>query len=241
MMRRSVLFALPALALAVLLLLPDTSFAQRWGRGRYGGYYGGYGNYGWDGGYRYGGYGWDGGGYGRPYYGYGGYGGYGGYAGYGGRLGLFGRRSMDYGYAGGYYGSPYFVAPYDARVTTGPVSDDTMISQAFYPSTQQTDANLGRILVRVPPEAEVLFDGTATQQKGVDRMFETPPLQPNKTYTYEVTARFRDRDGQERTEKRTVSPMPGRIVTVNFLQPQSGQIQSPQDTKKRPDIRNEDR
>ena len=64
MMRRSVLFALPALALAVILLLPDTSFAQRWGRARYGGgYYGNYGNYGGDG-------------YGSGYYGSG-YGGYG--------------------------------------------------------------------------------------------------------------------------------------------------------------------
>jgi uncharacterized protein (TIGR03000 family) len=238
MMRRSVLFALPAVALAVILLLPDTSFAQRWGRGRYGGYYGGYDGYG---GYR----GYDGyRGYGNRLggYGYGGYG-YGGYGyGYGGRLGLFGRSYGGYGYSQGFYGSPYFVAPYDAGYATGPVSDDTMISQAFYPSTQQPqDMTLGRILVRVPPEAEVMFDGNPTQQKGVDRMFETPSLDPNKSYSYEVTAKFRDRDGQERTEKRTVSPMPGRIVTVNFLQPQSGQIQSPQDTKKRLDIRNEDR
>ena len=87
MMRRSVLFALPALALAVILLLPDTSFAQRWGRARYGGgYYGNYGNYGGDG-------------YGSGYYGSG-YGGYG--YGYGARGGLIGRR-----YGGGYYGGGY--------------------------------------------------------------------------------------------------------------------------------------
>jgi len=222
MMRRSVRFALPALALAVILLLPDTSFAQRWGRGRYGGYYGGYGNYGRDG-YRYGGYGRDGGYWAgrRPYDGYFG-------------PSLYGRPYYG-GYSGSFYGSvdgsPYYSTPYYA---SGPIVDGTTISQAFYPSAQPTDSTLGRILVRVAPEAEVMFDGNATQQKGVDRIFETPPLAQNKNYSYEVTVKFRDQTGQDRTEKRTVQPMPGRTVTVDFLQGQPGQIQNPPREEKQP-------
>jgi uncharacterized protein (TIGR03000 family) len=104
---------------------------------------------------------------------------------------------------------------------------------------------LGRILVRVPPDADVLFDGNATQQKGADRMFETPSLDPNKSYSYDVTAQWKDQNGQQHKEKRTVQPMPGRTVVVNFMQSQQGQPGSEQplrkDSKNRPEIRDQDR
>src|SRR5947209_16409796 len=96
MSRRRTLFALCAVALSAVLLLPDVSSAQRFGGrggrafggiGNYGGYggygggYGGYGNYGWGNTYggwgtpynyggNYGGYGWSQPGYtSQPYYG----------------------------------------------------------------------------------------------------------------------------------------------------------------------------
>jgi uncharacterized protein (TIGR03000 family) len=57
--------------------------------------------------------------------------------------------------------------------------------------------------VIVPPDAEVWFNGTPTEQGGADRRFVSPPLTPGKDYTYHVEARWM-RDGRPVQERRTV-------------------------------------
>jgi uncharacterized protein (TIGR03000 family) len=44
------------------------------------------------------------------------------------------------------------------------------------------------IVVIVPADAEVFFDGAATRQKGNKRRFVTPPLEAGAKYTYVVRA-----------------------------------------------------
>jgi uncharacterized protein (TIGR03000 family) len=226
MSRRRTLFALSAVACA-LLLLPDVSSAQLFGRGgrMYGGGWGNYGNWG----------------------GYSGYGGYynPGYMGtYGWSQPMYG--SPYYGTLGGNtYVSPGFYASqqpynYSSPIFNGTVYPNNMASstQSLYPPdgrTMQggmTDNTRAYIDVHVPPNAQVLFDNSPTQQRGQERRFVTPPLDPNSHYTYNVTAKWME-NGQERRENKTVRLTPGQTSEVNFLtnqgQGRDGERQQPRD------------
>jgi uncharacterized protein (TIGR03000 family) len=122
-------------------------------------------------------------------------------------------------YGGTYYGgTPYYYPDNAANVPmiTG--------SQSFYPP----DANVGRmndnsaaIMVRVPADAKLTFDGKATTQTGQQRFFTTPALEPGKTFTYEVQATWTDNDGQPVTRTREVQVRANQQAQVNFMQTQS--------------------
>lgn len=200
------------------------------GRGGYGG--GGRGGYG--GGYGRGGYGGYGG-YGGRGFGYGGYGyGYGGYGGFGwGGIGLGygggyygGYDYPSYGYAstpGGYYFEPssysysiplvYTTPPnYDGGATVvpvGPGSDTRTTTSAYYNPGQPS----ATVEVRVPGDAKVWFDGTATTMSGDDRIFQTPALDAGKTYHYDVKAQWM-KDGKpvEKTLTITVAAVDRKSV-----------------------------
>ncbi len=222
MQRRIARLALPALAVAALLLAASPSFAQfRGNRGGFGGW--GLGGSNW-GGSNWGGSNWGGGFYG-PGYGYG--------SGYYGQPG--------YGWGSGYYGHPgTFMTPgYSAQpyVYGAPGYDQGYSTvmpsagyQSFYPpggtfqGQAPQDNSRAYIHVRVPANAQVMFDGTPTQQTGTDRTFQTPPLQVNQNYTYEISASWMD-NGQQRKQTRTVHMTPGQTVNVDFMSPQGNQSQ----------------
>jgi len=228
MMRRSIFGPRTAVALAALalVLLPDTSDAQF--RGGYrGGYRGGIGigvGRGFGGYSGYGGY--------RGYSGYGGYGGYGGYRPYlgSGFYGSYYPRSYG-GYSTGYYSTPgysYYSAPsYSYYTPSYSYANTPSISgfggtpesyQSFYPPESAND-NIVHVRVSVPsPDAEVWFEGTPTQQRGVTREFESPELAPGRSYTYHIRARWMD-NGQMRDETRALKVQPGQFMTVDFNRP----------------------
>jgi len=223
---------LAVLAGALVLLSPTESQAQR--RGGFGGYgcrggwsggigYNSFGGFsagiGYGQPYGYGGYG-----YGYPGYGYGGYGlGYGGYRGLGYGYGGYGlgyggySYPSNYGYAnysypsyygGDYsYGTPSFAA-YNPS-TTG--------YQSFYPSdTAQAPADRAVITVTVQQDAQVWFDGAETQQRGPMRVFQTPALEPGRTYTYQVRARWTGANGKEMDLTRPLQVQAGKTATLDF-------------------------
>ncbi len=73
-----------------------------------------------------------------------------------------------------------------------------------------------RIEVRLPdPEGEVWFEGHKTQSMGTTRNFDTPPLEPGKTYTYHLTAAWHH-NGNLVTDKRVVEFTAGTTVIVDF-------------------------
>jgi uncharacterized protein (TIGR03000 family) len=178
------------------------------GRAYYGGYRGVYAGRGYYGGYR--GYyrpnyaRWGAGFFGLPYYGLG-YGypyNYGGY----------------YPYAAGYVGGP---GSYAARTygTFGPVyaANTTNTYQSFY-AGPQGNPNSASIQVVVPdPNAQVMFDGTPTQQRGTNRSFVTPPLNPDKESHYTITATWTE-NGQSVTRDRRITVQPGARVRVDFTE-----------------------
>jgi uncharacterized protein (TIGR03000 family) len=195
------------LATAVVLTCAGDSWAQRRGGGGGGGR--GWGGGGWGGGGR----GWDGGGWGGRGWGYGGWGGYG----------------YSPGWYGGYYddGPYYSTMPYYSDTAYVP-SSATSGYQSFYPPSAgygQTNGNLATIQVRVPPNAKLVFNGKETSQTGPQRFFTTPPLEPGKTYTYEVDATWQDANGQQVKRHRDVHVQANQPVTVNFMDNQN-QIQN---------------
>lgn len=85
-------------------------------------------------------------------------------------------------------------------------------------SPQADRSTPAEILIRVPADAEVHFDGVPTTQKGAQRLFITPTLTPGKKYHYEVVARWKQ-DGKPVRHTRQVEVSAGASVTVNFLAP----------------------
>ncbi len=168
-----------------LLMTPGESSAQRGGRGGRGGNWGG--SRGWSGGW--GGYGWDGG--------------RGNYGGYGYSPGYYGYRYYD---MPDYYSSqPSYATPsyYYTPATTG---EEQEASDA---------ANRALVQVRVPDNAEVFFEGEKTNQPGSPRRFISPPLQPGKTFTYDIRARWTDNSGKPVEKTQQVKVQAGRRSMVD--------------------------
>jgi len=221
-MSRYKLATLAAVALAALVWTTGPANAQRRGgwyggsgggrggyyggyRGFYGGlgYYPGWGGYGYYPGYRYGGWGY-GSGYGSGYYP--------GYA--------YGSYYPSYDYGAYSPGVAYAPAAYPAdggtAVAAATPAADTRQSYSYTPAAD----NSARIQVRVPADAEVLVGGERTRQRGTDRLFSSPPLTPGKTYSYEVTARWREGDRPvEQTRK--VRVRANGMSFVDFTRPAS--------------------
>jgi uncharacterized protein (TIGR03000 family) len=106
--------------------------------------------------------------------------------------------------AGYYYGSPPYAnmpgANYSYGAYAGPAARD----------------NLARLRVIVPGDAKVWFAGKATRQGGAERRFESPALTPGRSYSYDVKAQWRDKDGKEVTRTRHVDVSANSDRTVDF-------------------------
>jgi uncharacterized protein (TIGR03000 family) len=193
-----------ALATAVILTFAGDGAAQRGVRG------GGWGGGGSNGG------GWGGSGWGGRGYGGGWDGGYGGYGGYG-----MGQSGWGYNTAP-YYGNSSYYAPLNSNTTSG--------YQSFYPpdaGSGQTNDNTAIIQVRVQSDAKLTFNGKETSQTGSQRYFATPPLEPGKTFTYEVEATWQDANGKQVRRTREVTVQANQPAMVNFTDNQSqGQNQN---------------
>lgn len=203
---------LAALTGACLWLMPATAEAQRRGGGRGrggpgvyvqtpGGFSIGVGSGYYDRGYRggyYGGY------YGGSYYDR-------GYwdRGYYPRYSYYGSRPW---YSGSSYWSPGYSYSYPSTTYYAP---ETVYYEA---ETPVRDNSVAHIMVHLPsPNAEVWLDGRPTSQRGTERTFVTPRLNPGSSYTYEVRARWME-DGQPIERTRMVRFQTGETVHVDFNQ-----------------------
>ena len=68
-------------------------------------------------------------------------------------------------------------------------------------------------------DAQVWFEDTATTLQGMERLFQSPPLESNQTFTYSIKARWME-NGQAVTQERRVSVQAGQSITVNFRENQ---------------------
>jgi uncharacterized protein (TIGR03000 family) len=87
---------------------------------------------------------------------------------------------------------------------------------ALYPPDSQGMRALPvRLEVRIQPDAELWIEGAKTVQSGDLREFISPPIQPGRSYTYEMRVKWMD-NGQERTQTRQIKVEPGRLVRVDL-------------------------
>jgi uncharacterized protein (TIGR03000 family) len=77
------------------------------------------------------------------------------------------------------------------------------------------DPNIATMIVRVPANADIWFQGAKTGQRGAQRTFVSPPLEPGQGFTYEVKARWKE-DGKDVEQTRQVHVKAGENVDVNF-------------------------
>jgi len=170
-------------------------------------------------------------------YGRGSYGGYGrGY--YGPGFGLYIGPSYRYAYPyyGGYYGSPYYGGYYYSQPSYNYVEpsynyaqpsygyvEPSMTSPYSYPvgtasanPAEDLDPNAAMVEVRVPENAEIWFAGARTTQTGPVRHFVSPSLQPGRTFSYEVRARWTDASGRPVDRTKEVKVQAGGRVGVDF-------------------------
>lgn len=83
-------------------------------------------------------------------------------------------------------------------------------------------ANKALIIVRVPTaDALIKIDRFVSLQSGQERHFITPQLTAGFTYSYEVTAAWKQ-DGKDVGATRTVTFAPGASVVVDFSKPTGG-------------------
>jgi uncharacterized protein (TIGR03000 family) len=152
----------------------------------------------------------------------------------GGRLGMRRARTYDGGYRNyGFrnrnrgYGNVSVSAPFvGVDVNTGnlyysdpyagypvvPTAGDNR--QSFFSPAGMS--NRATVRVALPsPNAKVYFDDEATTQPGTDRVYNTPTLEPAKSYTYTIRATWME-DGKEVTKTKDVKVQAGRDATVNF-------------------------
>ena len=84
------------------------------------------------------------------------------------------------------------------------------------PPTRPPAQARANIVVLVPADAEVFFDGDPTTQKGAERLFLSPPLEVGKEYHYTVRARW-TQDGKKVEQTRKFAVRGGGRVRVDFL------------------------
>jgi len=97
---------------------------------------------------------------------------------------------------------------YAAPVTT-PATSTSFGDESRVPATKAS------VVVRLPENAKLTADGTATNLAGAERKFFTPDLQTGKDYQYTLTAEF-VRDGKMVTESKKVVVRAGVQTVVDF-------------------------
>jgi uncharacterized protein (TIGR03000 family) len=78
--------------------------------------------------------------------------------------------------------------------------------------------NVAHVVVRVPEDARLEFDGVAIEQAGRIRKFITPPLTPGRRYRYDIQATWTDK-GRAVAKDCQIIVCAGEKADVDFLRP----------------------
>jgi uncharacterized protein (TIGR03000 family) len=110
----------------------------------------------------------------------------------------------------GYSVTPTFGTPRYNPPSAAPVG------LPYAPLERETAADRPATLeVRLPADAALEVDGWRTRQTGSSRLFESPPLVPGKSYTYDLRATW-TAGGREVVKNRHVRVSAGERVEVDF-------------------------
>ena len=76
-------------------------------------------------------------------------------------------------------------------------------------------------------DAKVFLNGQATSSSGMERVFQSPPVNPGMDYVYSVTAQWTE-DGKMVEQKRDVQVKAGESVKVDFQSPTTETVLPPE-------------
>ena len=117
-----------------------------------------------------------------------------------------------------YPSTTYQSAPATTYSAPAPSYGSSAIVGASSASSASRSRDTAHLRVHVPdPTAQVWVNDAPTQQRGMERVFETPPLSSDRTNTYEIRAKWLE-DGRTMEQTRTVRLQPGAQEVINFGQ-----------------------
>jgi uncharacterized protein (TIGR03000 family) len=81
----------------------------------------------------------------------------------------------------------------------------------------QAPDRIARVVIKLPADARLTVDGQATRSTGAVRRFQSPALEPGKTYTYTFVAVIEPNNYTTITRTRKVSVQAGKETAVDML------------------------
>jgi uncharacterized protein (TIGR03000 family) len=73
------------------------------------------------------------------------------------------------------------------------------------------------LIIEVPPQATLWIEDQRMSQTGSVRSFQSPPLQPGKTYLYKIRLSWPGPNGQPITTEHEITVQAGQTQRINFL------------------------
>jgi uncharacterized protein (TIGR03000 family) len=125
----------------------------------------------------------------------------------------------------GGYSFPYYANTYlRGSVFNSGLPSVPFPAYRYSPDTSSTsnevqNSNAAILELKVPENAEVWFEGDKTVQTGAVRYFVSPSLQPGRTFTYDIRARWTDLGGNPVDRTKQVKVQAGARVEVDFNNP----------------------
>jgi uncharacterized protein (TIGR03000 family) len=109
----------------------------------------------------------------------------------------------------------YATPPGDAAPTDPAPSDAPGYNPADLGNPPPVPVPIARVLVHLPAEAHLWFEGKETQQVGADRTFKSTPLEAGRPYLYDVKARWWQ-DGRSVVKTRTITVWAGQTTNLDL-------------------------
>jgi uncharacterized protein (TIGR03000 family) len=87
----------------------------------------------------------------------------------------------------------------------------------FYPPVKDKEPGSApaTVVVMLPADAELWFQGQKTKLTGAERTFTSPALERGASYTYDVKARW-TKDGEPVEKTRSIKVRAGERTTLDF-------------------------
>jgi uncharacterized protein (TIGR03000 family) len=102
---------------------------------------------------------------------------------------------------------------------TGPAAQPrkyTIYVSVMPAENPQDDPNTSLVLAHLPEDARIWFDGQPTQHRGTLRRFRTPPLSPDKDYSYTVKVEWFE-EGHWVSQTHSFAVLPGMVHCLDIV------------------------
>jgi uncharacterized protein (TIGR03000 family) len=119
---------------------------------------------------------------------------------------------------GGYYGSASPENYYSDSTSAGYYRSTGTEDYYRTPIAETPRKRPVRVNLRVPSDAKIWFDGSRTNQTGMTRTFESPPVPIGPEYAYQVRIQWK-RDGKDITQTRQINVHAGDVINVTLGSP----------------------